>query len=306
MAKILIQSAVMNDKGKVRGNNEDSYLLNGEFMSREAMNDGALESKSCDEAFQIYAVCDGMGGVEAGEEASYEAVSQLARYGDNPALPVQTEDVVQLVREISSKINAAARERKIKSGTTLVLALVHDGMAMLLNVGDSRIYRFANGRLTQVSVDHSEVQKLISMGMITPEEAKSHPRRHAINQFLGMSRELRMLPHVESDVVLHKNDVYLLCSDGLTDMVSDAGIEQILRANAEPRGAVQELVQAALQNGGRDNVTAMVLRVAEVSPVHRKLRGREKVKRLLTALQILVATGLLVTLADYIYFLLKL
>lgn len=307
MANVVIQAAVANDKGRVRKNNEDSFLLNGEFMSREKMNDGFLAVKNCRDVFQLYAVCDGMGGVDAGEEASYMAVSELARYKGQAEGIYNAAELTQVLRVISDKIYSDARAHQRTSGTTIVMLAVRGNSATLANVGDSRIYRFRDGNLTQTSVDHSEVQRLLNMNLITPEEARTHPRRHVITQHMGMPPEIRISPTVQALVELREGDVYLLCSDGLTDMVDDPVIERVLRAESNLKAAAQNLVDVALANGGKDNVTVMLLRVQEVqhrpSPMAMR-RTNRKIGLWLTLGRILLGGALLMTITDYIYFLL--
>lgn len=171
------------------------------------------------------------------------------------------KELTSVLRMISDEINREAAQRNQKSGTTIVMMLVKEGRALLANVGDSRIYRLRNGKLEQMSVDHSKVQRMISMGILTPEQAKTDPSRHVITQYLGMPSEIKVSPYILSEVELHKGDVYVLCSDGLTDMVEDDQMEAILKEKERPKEAVQELLKAALENGGRDNVTIMILRI---------------------------------------------
>ena len=135
-------------------------------------------------------------------------------------------------------------------------------LRLVLNIGDSRTYRLSQGKLSQVSVDHSEVQELVDAGQITQTQAAVHPRRHVVTRALGSGDEIEadywLLPIEEGDRIL-------VCSDGLNGELDDQHISNILRSHADPQAAVDELIQAALRSGGRDNVTCIVLDATNVA-----------------------------------------
>jgi serine/threonine protein phosphatase PrpC len=228
-------------------------------MQAGKVDEGAFLSNECRDQVQLYAVCDGMGGADSGEDASYKAVRELAHRKQEYQKWTHKEELTKVLRTISDDIYKEAAQKGQKSGTTVVMMLVAFPKVVLANVGDSRIYRFRGRKLTQVSLDHSKVQRMISMGLLTPEQAKTDPSRHVITQYLGMPSEIKVSPHIVSDITLQKGDVYVLCSDGLTDMVEDEQLEAILREKEDPREAVQALFQTAMNHGGRDNVTIMLL-----------------------------------------------
>ena len=261
----VIQSAVINNKGRVRRNNEDNFCLNGTIMQREKMDDGANISSICKEPVQLYAVCDGMGGTDNGEDASYAAVNILAERKEECGRWIEKSEFTKVLRSISDRIYKRSEQKGKKSGTTIVSMVLDREKAIFVNVGDSRIYRMRNHKLEQISLDHSKVQRMISMGVLEPEQAKTHPDRHVITQYLGMPAEVRISPYYVTDSSVKENDLYLMCSDGLTDMVEDAKIAEILNTESEPRKAAQALIKEALENGGRDNVTVMVLRIVKDS-----------------------------------------
>lgn len=260
-----IKSAVINNKGSVRRNNEDNFCLNGTIMQREKMDCGADLSATCKDASQLYAICDGMGGVDNGEDASYNAVRILSERKEECGRWTDQAEFTRLLRSISDRIFRQSEQKGKKSGTTLAALILNDGKLTGVNVGDSRIYRMRNHKLEQLSLDHSKVQRMISMGIISPEEAKTHPERHVITQYLGMPSNLRFSPYYAAELSLEPNDIYLICSDGLTDMVDDSKIQEILEMESKPENAAQALVKVALENGGRDNVTVMLLQVTEYS-----------------------------------------
>jgi protein phosphatase len=200
-----------------------------------------------------------MGGHEAGEVASGMCVRALAQLpqlatGERTA----TAGVVQqYLASADESIRSATGSR---AGTTLSGVVVVEQMGvpywLVMNIGDSRTYRLSQGRLAQVSVDHSEVQELVESGEITAEEAAVHPRRHVVTRALGAGDETEadywLLPIEEGDRVM-------VCSDGLNGELTDAQMMEILSTVEDPQEAVDALIQAALRRGGRDNITVIVI-----------------------------------------------
>jgi serine/threonine protein phosphatase PrpC len=207
----------------------------------------------------VFAVADGMGGHEAGEVASGMCVRALAKMpqlatGERTA----TASVVQQYLAMADdSIRTATGSR---AGTTLTGVVVVEQMGvpywLVMNIGDSRTYRLSQGKLTQVSVDHSEVQELVDSGEITAEQATVHPRRHVVTRALGTGDDTEadywLLPIEEGDRVM-------VCSDGLNGELTDDQMLGVLSSAADPQEAVDLLIQAALRSGGRDNVTVIVV-----------------------------------------------
>ncbi|MGV8908711.1 MAG: PP2C family protein-serine/threonine phosphatase [Propionicimonas sp.] len=206
----------------------------------------------------IFVVADGMGGHDAGELASAEAVDALASLVGLRA--VTGRQVQRCLSEAQLRIRAIETVPGRGAGTTITGVVIseQDGVPywLILNLGDSRTYRLAGGELEQISVDHSEVQEMIDEGELTVIQASHHPRRHVVTRALGVGTEHEadfwMIPIVEHDRIL-------VCSDGLTDEVQDAQISRILLTEASPQTAAELLVEAALAAGGRDNVTVLVV-----------------------------------------------
>ena len=207
----------------------------------------------------VFAVADGMGGHEAGEIASGMCVRALAAM---PQLATGERSVTAaVIQQYLMKADSSIREATgARAGTTLTGAVVVEQMGMpywlVMNIGDSRTYRLSQGQFAQVSVDHSEVQELVDAGEITPEEATVHPRRHVVTRALGTGDETEadywLLPVEEGDRIL-------VCSDGLNAELTDEHMFRILSTVGHPQDAVDALIQAALRNGGRDNVTVIVV-----------------------------------------------
>jgi PPM family protein phosphatase len=211
----------------------------------------------------LYIVADGMGGHNAGEVASALAVSTVrsgARMG------IHTPDQFrELVQQANTAIYTASLDDSTQSGmgTTLTAAAIIPGeepRILVANVGDSRTYLFRSGALTRLSVDHSYVQELVNEGIITPEEARVHPRRNIVTRAMGIDR------FVQVDVFSHlvrTGDRLVLCSDGLVDEVSDTDIARVLTEHTDPQETAEALVLVANANGGRDNTTVIVLDILD-------------------------------------------
>lgn len=220
---------------------------------RRALNEDAVIAEP-----PVFVVADGMGGHEAGEVASAIAVRAFATLAGCP--DVTAADLTACLRAAAEEVRAIETAPGLGAGTTVTGACLteEDDQAywIVFNLGDSRTYRLADGTLEQISVDHSEVQELIDAGQLTREHASRYQRRHVITRALGaeadMDADFWILP-------VGRHDRMLLCSDGLTGEISDAAITRILLEHATPQVAADVLVHAALQAGGRDNVTVLVV-----------------------------------------------
>lgn len=262
MMAMQIYAAACSNKGCVRKNNEDNFFLNGRFMqSNERDNGGLYTVKSKGKA--LYAVCDGMGGEEAGEEASLLSVQLCARYLEQKDAPTP-ETLRSFLHHGCEEVFAQAERNDNHSGSTVALLMTGEDGVYVANMGDSRIYRLTPSRMEQISEDHTEVQRLLRQRVIKEEDIPRHPKRHMILQYWGMPLSIAPFhPFVSRLIPCMYGERYLLCSDGLTDMVENSRIEQILRQRKDVESIAQELVQEALRNGGRDNVTVLVLEIRD-------------------------------------------
>jgi PPM family protein phosphatase len=240
MASIRLTVGQGTDRGLRRQLNEDSLLV----------------------APPLFAVADGMGGHEAGEVASRICVQTLqAGIAGRAAAAIDQDGLRRLIAAADQRIRAAADSR---AGTTVsgVALTEQDGKPhwLVFNVGDSRTYLLSRGKLAQVTRDHSEVQELLDLGRITAQQALVHPRRNVVTRALGTGEDaepdFRLLPVADGDRIL-------ICSDGLTNEVSDDHLHTILTGLANPQDVVDSLIQAALRSGGRDNITVVVIDAAE-------------------------------------------
>lgn len=214
----------------------------------------------------LFVVADGMGGHSAGDVASAAVVTRLAEYAGEPVVDAEAIRLA-LSRSVEDMAKGAG-VTDLGTGTTVTgaaLAIVSDAPQWIVfNIGDSRVYQLTSGVLEQVTTDHSVVQELVDSGRITREEADVHPHGNVITRAVGFHEppvpDYRILP-VQTGMRL------LICSDGLTKELTAYGIRHFLLSNPKADDAVNALVEAALDNGGRDNVTAIVLDVLDVSPL---------------------------------------
>lgn len=246
--RVAAQVACKTDMGRVRENNEDKL----EFFIPS--DDPTLATKG-----QIYLVCDGMGGAAAGQFASEIASKTFIDvYLNHPS----SDPLIALAGAVSGAhrfVGDAGRSRVDfrGMGTTLSGLVLLEGKAYLAQVGDSRIYRLRGGAVEQLTEDHTWVDEAIKMGMITAKEAETHPYRHVLTRAIGGEGD------VNPDIFTHAlevGDTFLLCSDGLTNHVTNEQIETVLGSHG-PSEAAWKLVGMALQGGGSDNCTVLIVKI---------------------------------------------
>lgn len=236
----------MTDIGRYRKLNEDSY-----FIYRNELLVGGM-------------VADGMGGHNAGEVASKMA-AELIKSGimDGFYPDMDYVEFSELVRRVFQEVNEEIyRMSKVSHnttgmGTTATAAFVYKGKLITANVGDSRVYRVKDGEIKQLTKDHSYVEELLEMGEISPELAKNHPQKNYITRALGTEA------FVKSDILIndYNGEIIVICSDGLTNMLADNQIADIVTENEDFENAAKALVKLANQKGGADNITCVVFEV---------------------------------------------
>jgi PPM family protein phosphatase len=233
------------DVGMVRSGNEDNFFA------------------EADERRGVFVVADGMGGHAAGEVASEMSVQIIARHL-LPMTSVKQEGAPGLVGKAMQDANRAVYDRMLAEtdkqgmGTTASVMFLSDHGYLIGQIGDSRVYLLRDGALIQITKDHSYVQEQVDAGLLTPEQARYHPYSNVITRCIGASDE------VEADIYSGQakvGDVFLLCSDGLTGMVDDRRLQQLLLARSGPGRIVDSLIAEANGRGGLDNITAVVVQV---------------------------------------------
>lgn len=230
-------AAALSDRGCKRPSNEDAY--------------------ACSVERGVFVVCDGMGGAAAGEVASSIAVSEVSRVlGErSSAFPELAEEAVSVANEAVYS-RAQQNPRLNGMGTTMVALVVQDAEAWVINVGDSRCYRFRDGILEQLTLDHSLVEEQVRMGKMTPSDALKSPLRNVITRALGTQ------PTVSPDcfpLETVQGDIFLLCSDGLTRELSDESIQNLLGEDGSLEQQATRLIESAKQAGGHDNITCILV-----------------------------------------------
>ena len=242
----MIKAYAKSDLGKVREMNQDYYYI----------------SNSLDEV-QLYLLADGMGGYNGGEIASKLAVQTAKNYIENNFKEIEKDrdSIIQLLGSSMEYANMVVYEKSKENaelqgmGTTLEICLIYNNKVYIGHVGDSRIYRIRKEFIRKLTQDHSYVQKLVADGTITKEEAAHHPQKNMLMKALGCNA------FVEPDVMVKgflKDDILIMCSDGLTNMVDQETIYKLASKNIEQ--APKDLVELANNNGGYDNITVVVIK----------------------------------------------
>lgn len=264
-----LSAASLTDPGRVRDHNED-----------------CIESRP---DIGLFVLADGMGGYNAGEVASGMATSlisdgledawaprEIDRMGRDDAKRLSERLISEQVARANNAIYTTSQNNPecAGMGTTLVVTLFYDNFLTVAHIGDSRLYRLRGESMEQVTRDHSLLQEQLDSGLITPEEAKLSQNKNLVTRALGID------PTVEPEIHVYEtqaDDTFLLCSDGLSDMVEDEEIRlTLLTLKQNPNLTVQQLVQAANDNGGRDNISAMLIRIIEPYGVPRGWLARMK------------------------------
>lgn len=240
-------------RGAVRRENQDNLVFCGLWRNTP---DDVLFTASAHKEEGLFAVCDGLGGEQFGAEASLLAAQMLAG--------VSAEEFSRqstcLLQAINCSICALMEQRHARIGTTFAGLWVFGDEAGTVNLGDSRVYRLRTGVLERLSRDHTHVQRLLDMSAITPQQAAIHPGRHRLTQHLGIfPDELVIQPQGTGPFALLPGDRFLLCSDGLTDMLSEPEIATLLIQTVGLATAADRLYQNAMARGGRDNITVLLV-----------------------------------------------
>ncbi len=243
-----METYCQTDVGLKRNSNQD-------FVYASDQKVGRLPS--------LLIVADGMGGHAAGDLASRVCVetmvSSIEGSGQTETIPILAEAVQKANRTVLKK--AAEKPEYAGMGTTIVAAVIDGNTLYVANVGDSRLYLIDDDRIDQITLDHSLVAEMVRSGRISPEQMRNHPEKNIITRAVGGEE------NVEADffdVGLHKGDVVLLCSDGLTNMVEDEQIFRIIRREKTLRDAGQKLISAANSAGGRDNISVVLARLTDL------------------------------------------
>jgi protein phosphatase len=246
-----LEAASLTDIGRQRTNNEDSFLY------WEPDSDEDFRRKG-----RLAVVADGMGGYEGGQEASRLAVETVRSVYDNAFGADPQATLIEAFQSAHQNIQRFATEHPqfYGMGTTCTALAMVERQLYFAHVGDSRLYLIRGESITRLTRDHSYVGRLVESGIVRSEDAESHPQRHILTAALGSGRDVT--PHIpEHAFLLDEGDSLLLCTDGLWGLVGDPELARVVRTNP-PAEACQKLVTLALERGGPDNITVLVLRIS--------------------------------------------
>lgn len=242
----MIDAAGKSDIGRVRTTNQDAYHI------------GKI---STDMAWSV--VCDGMGGANGGNVASLVAVGAISANMDRNYSPQKPDSSIHsLITTAVINANALVYQKSKQSpelsgmGTTVVLTVIKNDMAYIAHAGDSRAYHITDTNIRQITKDHTMVQYLIETGELTPEKAKDHPKRHLITRAVGVEENISV---DYNETELKKGDRVLICSDGLSNLVNETEIQNIVNKNSSPADAIDQLIELANERGGNDNITVVIM-----------------------------------------------
>ncbi len=254
--KKTLNFAAATDIGRKRSHNEDYYILPVEDEKRE------LTRKKIEQKGHLFVLCDGMGGANAGEVASELSAGWTVRdfYNDDSSLNA-LEKLKKIISNISSKIYSLGIEHEQYKGmgTTIVAVHIEGCVFSICSIGDSRAYLLRDKNLGQLTEDHSQVWELYRAGSITKEELRHHPRNNVITLAIGGEEKIEEYEMFSCSGEMKKNDILMLCSDGLSDMVSEPDIKELLLSSSSLEKKCKKLVDKANEEGGKDNITIILI-----------------------------------------------
>jgi len=257
-----IDAGVVTSRNK-RTCNEDNFLCKGKFHDIGSQKDNSITQITA-KTPDLYAVFDGMGGMNWGEIASYLSARLLAAEKEK-LLYAKSDDILEQLDRILLKINNGIYEyskRKGQLGCTVALLYVTEDKIYITNVGDSKIFCVQKGKIKKLTKDHNLAQEMYDAGMITKEELNHHKKRHVLTQYLGISpQEMIIEPYHYVMEACSGETTFLLCTDGVTEMLSEQKILQLIEGEKRAGKAARELVNEAESAGARDNLTAMVVKI---------------------------------------------
>ena len=248
-----IKIACVSNTGHVRKQNEDNFLIESHYMEKDHQSlEQPYYFEKDSHQQTVVAVFDGMGGENAGELASFVGAYELADLG---AFQKLTDDyITRIVRELNERVfDAGVRGKYRQIGSTMSMIIFKNQSAHICNLGDSPIYLFRNGQLLLQSKLHTNAEALKKMGITN--------RKPGLTQFLGIDKEEFLVEPTIKHTWIQKNDLYLICSDGLTDMVPEEEIAKVLSGEYTVSEKIETLKNMALNNGGKDNVTIILAEV---------------------------------------------
>ena len=275
---LAVKAFGITDRGRVRDSNEDQFLIAELTKTMRVWHTSLPEPKSQfgDQRGHLFLVADGMGGHRAGEQASALAVVAIEQFtlntfkwffhSDGPEAQKVLTQFQAALRQADERIfeESAEHPELTGMGTTVTMAFHLDDQVCVVHVGDSRAYMFADDELEQITQDHTLMAEMVRRGELRPEQVAQHRLRHVITNVVG-GHEAGVFVEAHA-LEVHAGDRLVLCSDGLTEMLTNDAMAAILRAEADPEAACRKLVAQANDAGGRDNVTVVIVRFDPAPP----------------------------------------
>lgn len=254
--KTVISFSAICDPGLIRGDNQDNVYCNGVYR-RNTRDRLTFRRSGTVRGDALFAVADGMGGEANGAQASLETVRRLGETEHAGGASAVTSHLLKVNQAICDMIS---RDGGKQMGSTFAGVLFQGGQVHIVNIGDSRVYLFRRHQLTQQSVDDTLVRPMVEMGILTPEAARMHPDKHRLSQHLGIFPDEMVIEAHQKTISVQDGDIFLLCSDGLTDMLTDEEISLHLEAEHSVREIADVLLSSALERGGKDNISILLVK----------------------------------------------
>ncbi len=262
--------------GRVRDNNEDNYYVNGRYLENADLEDYFIIDIPTQKG--VFGVFDGMGGQSNGEFASYTAAKTLSAY-QHDLLKNSDECIEDYVKNANLSICDEMQRTHSKIGTTMGVAVINENKLKIYNIGDTRVYYIRDGKIYQVSKDHTVVNQLVEAGLMTREQAANDERKNQLSQHLGiMPEEMIIQPFISEEIEWGEDDVLLICSDGITDVMSDGELENIVNECSQKGFFAEHIAKTAIRKGSKDNVTVVVVQACGKNGISGKKAAPSKNK----------------------------
>lgn len=254
--KAFLSFAAICGPGLIREDNQDNIYCDRLFRKRINSTD-IFQKNGIRRGNALFAVADGMGGEANGAQASLEVVRDLDKVDKSGGASAVSTHLLQVNELICAMISEDGGRRM---GSTFAGVLFEDDQVHIINIGDSRVYLFRDDQLTQQSVDDTLVRPMVEMGILTAEAARSHPNKHRLSQHLGIFPDELLIGIHEKTTPINRGDIFLLCSDGLTDMLTDEEIAVHLKSKDSIKTIANALFSAAMNGGGKDNISILLVK----------------------------------------------
>jgi len=269
LTNISLEASVISNKGKLRAKNEDNFCFDGMYLLDENNKDDFERNEIKSLSHAVFSVFDGMGGAACGDIASKMAGEEMSVFNENLRRLKMNSDLMikktfsNRISAINEKIVLYSNEERLSSmGSTASGIIINKKTFQPFNLGDSRVYLYRNSKLVQMTVDHTEANQLYQMKLISKEEMEKHPGKNRLTQHLGVPFEYgKVEAEFGESFLCEEGDIILVCSDGLTLHVTDDEIFEILDNDGVVKEKNKALLKRALNDGGKDNITSILLNV---------------------------------------------